>query len=316
MEKFAVFLLGFCLILGGCSAPAPAKPAPQAEKPTIALVIKTLTNPFFIEMEKGARQAEKELGFTLLVKSAAQETSIDQQIAIIEDLISQKVAAIVIAPGSSTELIPVLKKAQDAGIRLVNIDNQLDPAASEKAGLVAVPFISVDNVQGGFLSAQKLVAGVTKPTEAFILEGIRAASNANQRKAGAEKAFATNPNIKIVASETANWKIDEGLEVTRATLKKYPGIKLIFAANDMMALGALEYLKEAGRSDVKVAGYDALEAARKAISDGKLLATVDQQADQQGYIGCKTAVKLLAGETVPSTVMVDVRLITAETLGK
>lgn len=83
----------------------------SASKKTIALVMKTLTNPFFIEMEKGARKAENEFGINLIVKTGAKETSIEQQIAIVEELINSKVDAIVIAPGSSTDLIPVLKKS-------------------------------------------------------------------------------------------------------------------------------------------------------------------------------------------------------------
>ncbi len=297
-------------LLTACNKSEPVPPVAAPAKPVIALVLKTLTNPFFIEMEKGARRAEQELNFTLLVKSGAQETSIDQQIAILEDLITVPVQAIVIAPGSSTEVVAVLKKAQDAGIKLVNIDNQIDPAAAAAAGLDSVPFVSVDNVQGAYLAARFLVAGVKKPTRAVILEGIREASNANQRKAGALKAFAENPLVTVVASESANWKIDEGFEVTKTLFAAHPDVGLIFAANDMMALGALEYLKQAGLGQVKVAGYDALTEARTAIAEGRLLATVDQQADQQGYIGAKTAMRLLQGATVEPTVLVDVRLLT------
>jgi ribose transport system substrate-binding protein len=314
MRKVPVIFLGVVLAFTGCSGGgSPNRPA-AAEKPVVALVVKTLTNPFFIAMEKGARKAEAELGFVLKVKSGAQETSIDQQIAIIEDLIAGKTAAIVIAPGSSTELIPVLKKAQDRGIQLVNIDNQLDPTASEKAGLRPVPFISVDNVKGAYLVAQYLVQGISQPTQALVLEGIREAANANQRKTGALQAFGENPRIQVVASETAHWKIDEGLEVTRLAFKAHPGIGVIFAANDMMALGAVEYLKEAGLTRVRVAGYDALDEARKAIAEGRMVATVDQQADQQGYIGCVTAIHLLQGAQVPSVVTVDVKLVTKDTV--
>ena len=144
-------------------------PAPK----TVGLVMKTLTNPFFIEMERGARRAEKEFGVRLIVKTGAQETSIEQQISIVEDMIRDKVDAIVIAPGSSVELIPVLKKAQDAGISIVNVDNRLDPAMSKTAGLANVPFISVDNVKGAYLSAKYVCDRVTAPTQAAILEGIQ-----------------------------------------------------------------------------------------------------------------------------------------------
>ncbi len=88
--------------------------ASPAAKPQVALVMKTLTNPFFAEMELGARQAAAEDGADLVVKTASKETSIDQQVGIIDALVRDKVAAIVIAPGDSVRLIPPLKKAQDA----------------------------------------------------------------------------------------------------------------------------------------------------------------------------------------------------------
>lgn len=133
--------------------------APQADtaKATaghknIALVMKTLTNPFFVEMERGARRAEKELGVPVCGKPGAQETSIDQQIAIVEESDkAEGVIAIVIAPASSIDLIPVLKKAQDAGISLINIDNRLDRDVAKKVGLLDIPFIGVDNEKGAYL---------------------------------------------------------------------------------------------------------------------------------------------------------------------
>ena len=92
------------------TAPAPSVAKPAEVKKEIGLVMKTLTNPFFIEMEKGARRAEKELGVALIVKTAAQETSIEQQIQLVNDLITAKVDAIVIAPGDSQSLVATLKK--------------------------------------------------------------------------------------------------------------------------------------------------------------------------------------------------------------
>ena len=312
MRAMFLVFVSFAFVLSGCgNQPNPPVSAAPV-KPVVALVVKTLTNPFFVDMEKGARRAEKELGFTLKVKSAAQETSIDQQIAIIDALISDAVTALVVAPGSSTELIPVLKKAQDKGIILVNIDNQLDAKASAAAGLKPVPFISVDNVKGGYLSAKALTAGVKAPAEAAILEGIREAANANQRKQGAEKAFAENPAVRLVDSRSADWKIDEAYDVTKAIFMDHPNVKLLFAANDMMALGAIQYLSDSHRSGVKVAGFDNLDDARKAILAGHLVATVDQQADEQGYAGCVTAIKLLHGETVPALVEAPVRLVTKD----
>jgi ribose transport system substrate-binding protein len=291
---------------------APATPADKVLK--IALVMKTLTNPFFIEMEKGARRAETLMKVELQVRTAAQETSIEQQIQIVNELIAARVDAIVIAPGDSTSLIPVLQKASAAGIKLVNIDNRLNPQAMHEAGLGPLPFISVDNEKAAYASARFIADGARPGTQAAILEGIRSADNAQQRLAGATRAFAQSKEITLVASESANWKIDEGYAVTKKIFQTNPRVTLLFAANDMMALGALKYLHESRRNTVKVAAYDALDEAVAAVKAGQLAVTVNQQAGEQGFQGVALAVRLLRGESVPDVMLVDTRLVTRKSL--
>lgn len=316
MSARTIVLFYLLLLLPACTPKATSTPAPSPAPPKtrIALVMKTLTNPFFIDMERGARQAERDFDIELIVRTAAQETSIEQQIQIVDELIRQEVAAIVISPGDSRELIPVLKKAQDAGIVVVNIDNRLDPAVMHNLGLVGVPYISVDNELGAYLAVKVIADLVTTPTQAIILEGIRSAQNAQDRRAGAERAFSENPNITIVAQETANWKIDEGYTVAKQLFTEFPEVGLVFAANDMMGLGVIQYLQEANRPDVQVAAYDALQEAIRAIQDGTLQVTIDQQAARQGYLGVEYAVKLLAGETLPAETIIEVLVITRSSL--
>lgn len=291
---------------------AAAAPEVDESQPTIALVMKTLTNPFFVEMEQGAREAANEMGINLLVRTGAQETSIEQQISIIKDLIDEEVDAIVIAPADSQELVPVLKEAQDAGIVIVNVDNRLDPDISASLGLEDVPYISVDNEQGAYLSARYISEQITEPTDVLLLEGIRTAGNAEDRKNGALRAFAENDTITVVAMETANWMIDEAYNVTADMFAEHPDAGAVFAANDMMAFGALRYLEESGRDDVLVASYDALDEARAMIRSGELQATIDQQAALQAYTGVQFAMQALEGDELPAETLVDVRLITAE----
>jgi ribose transport system substrate-binding protein len=328
MKKLLVVLLCLCLVLGfgACSSDkASLQLIEDNTKDTlvetsengalnVALVMKTLTNPFFIEMEKGARQAEEEFKINLIVKTGAQETSIDQQIKIVDDLIIAKVDAIVIAPGGSTELIPVLKKAQDAGIVVVNIDNQLDPVQSEKLGLKDVPFISVDNVEGAYLSAKYISDMITEPSKVAIIEGISTAKNSQDRASGALKAFKENSKITSIITQTANWKIDEAYEVTKQLFIKNPDIKAIFCANDMMALGTIEYLNEKNKKDVLVAGFDALAEAKEAIKSKSMMITIDQQASVQGYEGVKCALDILNGVQVEMKQVIDVKLVTFDTL--
>jgi ribose transport system substrate-binding protein len=321
--KSALSVLAAALALVACGessqpasfsmAPAvAASPASANRVPKIALVMKTLTNPFFIEMEKGARRAEAVMQVELQVRTAAQETSIEQQIQIVNDLIAARVDAIVIAPGDSTSLIPVLQKAAAAGIKLVNIDNRLNPQALQQAGLAPLPFVSVDNEKAAYASARFIAQDARPGTQAAILEGIRSADNAQQRLAGARRAFGQSKDITLVASESANWKIDEGYAVTKKIFESKPGVKLLFAANDMMALGALKYLQESHRTAVKVASYDALDEAVAAVQAGQLAVTVNQQAGEQGFQGVALAVRLLHGESVPDVMLIDTRLVTPQ----
>ena len=295
------------------AGPAPYQ-APPAARPRIALVVKTLTSPFFVEMEKGARRAEAEFGVDLVVKTSTQETSIEQQAAIIEQLTRARIDAIVIAPADSYRLIAPLKKAQDAGIAIVNVDNQLDPESARRAGLAGVPFISVDNKDAAYKAAKHLSSGVDTPTEAAIINGYPGAANAKERMQGAMQAFSENRNITVVGNEPANWKIDDAYDAARQLFSAKPRIRLLFCANDMMALGALRYLQDARIRQVRIAGYDALEEARHAIRQGLMVASVDQQAAQQGFMGVAYAVRRLKGEPLPAVTMLEATVVTKDSL--
>ncbi|WP_295995710.1 substrate-binding domain-containing protein [Rugamonas sp.] len=296
----------------GGHAAAAALPPPAPKK--IALVLKTLTNPFFIDIEKGARRAEQEFGVVLEVKTGSEETAVEQQIQIVEGFIGAHVDALVIAPSDSQRLVPILKKAQNAGIAIVNIDNRLDPDVMASEHMAAPPFISVDNVAASYASV-KLVAGrIKKPVQAGLIEGLPNAENARSRLTGATRAFAENPNIHLVEQASAHWKIDEARDVAQRMFARHPDISVLYCANDMMAIGAIRYLQDSGRKGVTVIGYDAIDEARVAIKSGLMTVSVDQQAGQQGYQGVALAVRALKGEKLPPVTLIEARLVTAATL--
>ena len=179
-----------------------------------------------------------------------------------------------------------------------------------------MPFISVDNRRAVYNATKYLTEDVRAPTQAAIIEGIRSASNAEDRKQGALQAFSESPQVTLVGSESADWKIDAAYEVARKLFGAHPRIRLLVCANDMMALGAIRYLQEAKIQGVKVVGYDALDEARQAMRSGWLAASVDQQAAQQGFMGVSYAVRMLKGEKLPADTMLDTQLITAKGLAK
>ncbi|NDV13678.1 substrate-binding domain-containing protein [Crenobacter caeni] len=326
ISTFRLAAICFLTSLAGCSgseqqasistitASAPATPAaqPRSDIPRVALIMKTLTNPFFIEMEQGARRAQQETGIDLTVKTATQETSIEQQIKIVEDATHSGVDAIVIAPGDSVRLVPALKQAQQQGITIVNIDNRLNAQAMATQQMQTVPFISIDNEAAAFASATALAKRLHAGAEVAIIEGIPSADNAEQRRRGAQRAF-KQAGLKLVASQSAHWKIDEAYAKTQKILQQHPRVRGIFCANDMMAIGASKYLREQGRQDVQVAGFDAIADARQAVARGQMVATVDQRAAEQGYQGVMVALKAIRKQPVSDEIMIQpIILRTAE----
>lgn len=324
MTLFRMMLSGFLVAMlcacGNADGPAeqksttPVASAVPARQFKIALVMKTLINPYFAGIEKGARRAQQEFGVDLQVKAGSQETAMEQQIQIVEELIDLKVDAIVISPGDSKRPIPILKKAQNAGIVIITIDNALDPETMAQNKMQPVPLVSVDNELASYKVARQISQSISKPTKAAVMGGISNAENSQQRIHGALRAFAENRAIQVVDNDTANWRIDEAHNLAKRFFTAHPDIKLVFCANDMMALGTIQYLQESGRKNVTVIGYDAIDEARKAVLAGTLAATVDQQATEQGYQGVALAVRALKGEKLPETVLVNAQVMTPDSL--
>ncbi|MEB0214501.1 substrate-binding domain-containing protein [Undibacterium sp. 5I2] len=284
-----------------------------AATPRIALVLKTLSNPFFIAIERGARRAAAQSGVVLEVRTAAQETAIEQQIAIVDELIEDKVPALVIAPSDSQRLLPVLQKAQQRGMVIINIDNPLDSARLSQLHMQAIPFVSVDNEAASYAAVKAVLAHMPALAEAALIEGMPGAENGRLRSAGARRALREH-GVSKVAAMTAHWKIDEAYSVSKDLFRQHPHITLLFCANDMMALGAVRYLQESGRTEVAVIGYDAIDEAKQALRSGAMVATVDQAADEQGYQGVMLALRALKGETLPARLPVAAQVLTAELL--
>jgi len=286
--------------------------------PRIALIMKTLTNPFFLTMKDGAVQAGKDFGVDLTVVSADLETSIMQQISLIQDMTTQKVDAIVIAPIDSKAVVPALAEAQKAGIHIINIDNAIDLVAAEAGGLDVEIFISADNTIGGQLATAYLAALLGGSGKVAMLEGIPGVENAEGRKRGFLNVVELFPGLEIVAMQTANWETEQALNVFSNILQANPDIDGLFCANDMMALGAIQAIEAAGKTgEIYVTSYDNLDAAQAAILEGTMHATVEQNPYLMGYFGVQFALKAIAGEELPDQFMVplscvDKALLTGE----
>jgi len=281
--------------------PLAVQSAQAADKPKVALVMKSLANEFFLTMEDGAKAYQKDHAteFDLISNGIKDESDTASQIRIVEQMISSKVNALVIAPADSKALVAVIKKAQDAGITVVNIDNQLDPDVLKSKG-ITVPFVGPDNRKGSRLVGEYLAKQLTAGDEVGIIEGVSTTTNAQQRTAGFKDAMDA-AQMKVVSTQSGNWEIGGGNKIAAAMLTEYPNLKALLAGNDSMALGAVAAVRAAGKAGkVQVVGYDNINAIKPMLKDGRVLATADQFAARQAIFGIETALKMLKGEKIDS----------------
>ena len=268
--------------------------AQAAKKPKVALVMKSLANEFFLTMEAGAKDYQKHNAsqFDLITNGIKNETDTAAQIQIVEQMIVSKVDAIVLAPADSKALVPVVKKAVDAGIIVVNIDNRLDPEVLKSKDL-NVPFVGPDNRKGAQMVGDFLAKRLKAGDEVGIIEGVSTTTNAQQRTAGFKDAMQT-VGAKVVSVQSGQWQIDEGNAVASAMLSEYPNLKALLAGNDNMAIGAVSAVRAAGKQGkVYVVGYDNIDAIKPMLKDGRVLATADQYAAKQAVFGIDTALKAI-----------------------
>jgi ribose transport system substrate-binding protein len=308
--RFAAAAVALAAVAGlACTrSDAPAKPA----GPRVALVLKTLNSPFFLEMQRGAQEAARERGIDLVVQAAEREIDVEKQMQIVENLIQTKVAALLVTPSGSKEIVPALAKAKAAGIPVVIVDTMVDPAAAKEAGVQPASFVGSDNYEGGRLAGEHLVKISGGQAKVALLEGIPGHETGDSRLRGFKDAVSKHPGIVIKASQPANWERDLGFTVFQNMLQAHPDVDSLFACNDMMALGAIEAIAAAGKTGkIRVIGFDAVDDARQAMTQGTMVASVAQRPDQMGRIAVETASKLLSGQTVPADQRVPIELVAA-----
>jgi ribose transport system substrate-binding protein len=285
------------------------------DRRTVALVVKTLNNPFFIDMERGAREVADSLGLALVVQAPEREIDPERQMQIIENLIQRRVDVLAIVPNGSREIVPVIVKANEAGIPVVVVDTRVDSAALASAGGRIASFIGSDNVDGGRLAGRHLAERLGGTGPIAVIEGIPGHETGDSRLAGFREGIAAYPGIEVVASQTANWERDQAFNVAQNILQAHPEVRGIFAANDIMALGAVEAVSAAGRTaEILVVGFDAQDDAVTAMRAGRMAASIAQHPRDMGRRAMLTAWRILHGEPVDPEQPVPIQLVTADSL--
>ena len=265
---------------------------------TLALVVSTLNNPFFVSMKEGAEQKASELGYKIIVLDSQNDPS--KELANVEDLVVRGVQAILINPTDSDAVSNAIRVANRANIPVITLDR----GASHGD---VVSHIASDNVAGGVLAGKYISEKLGKNVKVIQLEGIAGTSAARERGEGFMQAVKSE-NMQLLASQPADFDRTKGLNVMENLLASKPDVQAVFAQNDEMALGAVRAVQASGKN-IMIVGFDGTQDGLAAVKRGLLSATIAQQPALIGEIGVSTAAAVLAGKSVEKNIPVALMMV-------
>ena len=286
----------------------------QAE---VAIVLKTLSNPFWVSMKEGIEKEAAAQGIKVDIFAANSEEDVQEQLRLLENLLGKGYKGIGVAPLSPVNLIPGIVEANKKGIYVVNIDEKIDMNQLKSAGGSVLAFVTTDNVKVGAKGAEFIISKLPDGGEVAVIEGKAGNASGEFRKQGATEVFKANPKIKLVASQPADWDRAKALDLTANLIQKYPNLKAIYAANDTMALGALQAVVNANKhSQIIVVGTDGAPEALESIKQKGLSATVAQDSANIGVESFKILIDAIknkpqiSSDTPAKEIPVESKLVT------
>jgi ribose transport system substrate-binding protein len=278
--------------------------AAWADGETIAVFTKNQTNPYFQAVRVGADAAAKALNVKTLHYIPTKPDSIPEQMSQIEDVVVKKPDAIVFTPVDYKALVPGVEKINAANIPVVNITDR------SSAGKF-VAFVGADDYSTALETARYLLKTLNGKGNFIILEGVKGALTNTDRVRGFNDALKENPDAKLLASQPGNYQRLQALQVMENLLQSHPQIDGVLAANDAMAMGAVEALEGANRT-AKVIGINGTKEAVDAIKAGKLLASGDYNGFLQGCIGTIIAARTLRKQPVVQEIVLKPTVVSKE----
>lgn len=270
---------------------------------TVALLVSTLSNPFFVQLRDGAQKEADALGITLEVLDA-QDDAVTQTNQL-NNALSTGSDAVIVNPVDSDAVVTGVTGLLDGDVPVIAVDRGV-------TDVDVTSFVSSDNVQGGQLAAEALAQAIGETGDVIVLQGIAGSSASRERGDGFNEGISAFSDVTVAGTQTANFDRAEGLNVATNLLQANPSVVGIFAENDEMALGAIEALGARAGDDVFVVGFDGTEDGLAAVSDGTMVATIAQQPEELGKLAVQQAKKALDGEEVTKTVPVEVVAVTKE----
>jgi ribose transport system substrate-binding protein len=274
--------------------------AKAADEITIAVFTKNLTNPSYQAFRVAADQIAQAAGVRVIHFVPKQPDNVGEQKAMVEQVLKDRPDAVIFIPVDDVAMIPSVKELNEAKIPVILVTNPLPGSF--------VTYVGADDYEIGYREAHYLFDTLGGKGKVVVIEGIPAAATNRERVRGYKRAVAEYPGIEVLGSGNGNYQQPDAKRVMEKFLAAYPQIDAVLSANDGMALGALEALKEAGRTSI-VIGVNGILPAVKQIETGAILASVDFNMFKIGCTATRAAVRYLKREPLPEKIILPAEII-------
>jgi ABC-type sugar transport system substrate-binding protein len=305
----AALLAGLLAILAGCGGDHSAERggSPGAG---LAAVIKGLDNPFFVALHDGLVETARSHRVALRLEEPASSRDAEGQASRLESLASPAAACYVVNPIARSNLVAPLGHLP-AGTPIVNVDTAVGTAEAAAVGVKVTTFIGTDNAAAAMKGADAMAAVVHRGAAVAVIAGVPGNAPSDLRIDGFSRG--ARGRFDVVETVAADYERPKARRAARELLHTRPDLKGIFAVNDLMALGAAEAVRAAGRSaDVAVVGFDGIRQALDAVAHGALAATVTQYPYTMGQLAVEACLAAAAGKRLPAIIDAPVAVITRE----
>lgn len=266
-------------------------------------------NEFPATIMKTMIEDAKKRDVTLLVYNG--KDNVQEQISNIEDMIDKNVDVIILNPVDAAGCVKCVQLANEAGIPILGVNAMVN---TDKL----LTYVGSNDLEAGEIEMKFIGEKIKGEGNIIVMDGITCQSSQMQRTQGILNTLRSYPRIKILEEKSGNWTREEGYSLMKSCYEKYgKKINAIVSQNDEMALGAIKFLEQNKLiGSIPVIGVDAIPDGLKAVSDGKLDATVYQDAEGQGKLALDLAIKIFNKESIARTYYIPFRLITKENIGQ
>ena len=289
----------------------------EAKSVTIALVPGLTTDAFYITMHKGAEAAAKALGDTLIFQGAS-TWNVVQQVPVLDAVIARHPDAILIAPTDKVQLVQPLKKAIDAGIKVITVDTFIGTGHYQTGtGDADFPlsYVASDNILGGQIAARALAQSIGDKGKVYVSNVVPGVSTTDQREEGFKAEMKNHPGITVLETQFNDDDANKAASQLQSVLARNPDLAGVFGANLFSALGASNGVKQAGAiGKVKVAAFDAPKSMVEQLKSGQVDLAIAQHPAEIGYFGVVAAHAVLNGQSIPTSIGTGFTVMTKDNI--